>query len=1741
MKRKLARGSIIIELLVIGTILIGVAATSYLAKRGQEAEKAEALTICEVEGGKCCSSTYSCSGSTSGLSCSSGKKCCFGSCIPPASPTPKPCSGTCIPDGEKDSCKTAGSGTCPSHRYCCAEFKPEATPKPTSPPSSVCANTYAGKCVNSSDICSPSTIYTADCPSGKKCVPETASCSAITQLSCPSGFSVSCSADATNVAINWNDLSGASGYVLRVNKDPYSEWMGTGDLWFEPSGSQKTFSIAPNASYKYDVQGKLPGESYPYAGSRCPFATFSCSALAQLPCPSGFSVSCSADATSVNINWNDLSGASGYVLRVNKDPQDDWMGPGDLGLDTSGSQKTFSITPNITYVYDVQGKLPGESYPYSGKRCPFAAFKCTTQPCSGTCIPDGEKDSCQTQGTGVCSDYRYCCATFKPTPTFTPTPYAGQKCENQYAGRCVSKTKVCSPSTTYSADCPSGKKCVPEAASCVDPTPTPISCQSCGDTAPCASGKSCDSQDNCILKSRNQGDCDCNKNCATGYCYQRSGTDYCCNPGEVYDTTNGCHPPYTATPTIGPCTGTCIPDGEKDTCQTQGTGTCSEYKYCCAVFKPTSTPTPTPYAGQKCENQYAGRCVSTSKVCSPSTTYSADCPSGKKCIPEAAYCYTPTPTNTPTPTPTKVILPCPTGFELECYSEGFVWIGWDSVAGADGYVVKLNRIPFGDWKGTGDIEVHSGMPAIAKRLSLDIDYKYSVQGKLPGEEAPYSGKSCPNETFRCDSTPCYGICLPDGEISQCYYQGYGLCPKGKFCCDYVLTDPTPPPPCRFCGDTVPCPGIYTCNGWNQCVMLEWNEKPCHCDQNCRTGYCYKSPSWQNYCCRKGEIWTQEKGCHVPQCLGMCVPDGEQGSCMASGLGTCPENKYCCQTTIEPTVTPYPGFYCQNNHAGKCVDERLNCSPGDTFPSDCPGGQKCVTETAACAEPTPRPLCACPHACETGVGGCNYGTGTLASGYFSCPMECCDGVCPGDFCKENNWRICTYGCKPDVFGGTCIKREEAGFCSSEVIYKCSQESNPVQTCEPDLEGGHCRDAYYWEEQCILDCVSQGNVAEYCNSICTTIPPHCTPEKIAECGSYDIPSFCREDSLGGHCASLMNIDNANGETCETNYDCWSRRCDYPATHYKFDHKICLPELVCKPGDFYSVDYGDFWCNIPCKNDGLGWDGYRAVCSSYQEIFSRYCVDSTVFYKLINPFESPRGESITKGETCENGCLNGACIAKIGDQCEVGEVRLVDGSCLGMVNCPNILEVFNGNCMVRCNSEGKWETTSGCGSIDFGEGLTNKEKYEILETAAKFPDDILKFFDFNFQRIDKVSGTVWDIIDTVMIDWLESFIDRPMVEYCGALSGYVGLPYRIVAIANCGANPSTYAHELTHATKDNDPMLVSSYAKAVGCTRHFFSSETYSFENEEPVSSYGYTDCEEARAEASAMYQVNPCDMKLDYPIQYRWMKDNLYGGKEFCDDATKGYVPDLNMSSVAYNFSSIRKSKVEEEKVKEGKLVRQVINNFAVINKINASVDDPYSININIGMSYQAVKSELGNSTEEKTVNRVRIVNYSGVDGLEPNVFIFNDSDQLIYFHLNPESLKDTYRSYEEWATKYGEPEAIVKSNLERYAIRALFPNIGFTIVFNIEGKILQYERFSPMSIDEYMDTWGVEIERGSLTRQKDFPKGDANRDRKVDGHDFMVWFNNFGKDTGNGASEGDYDGGGKVDINDFGVWLQNFGK
>ena len=99
-----------------------------------------------------------------------------------------------------------------------------------------------------------------------------------------------------------------------------------------------------------------------------------------LPCTNNLSSSCAFSGASVDLSWNAITGASGYMVRLNRAPLSVWGGcpaagcdPNDIAPVVNTNSGTFTITPDTDYQFKIQGTKPGESYPFSGCITPFTS------------------------------------------------------------------------------------------------------------------------------------------------------------------------------------------------------------------------------------------------------------------------------------------------------------------------------------------------------------------------------------------------------------------------------------------------------------------------------------------------------------------------------------------------------------------------------------------------------------------------------------------------------------------------------------------------------------------------------------------------------------------------------------------------------------------------------------------------------------------------------------------------------------------------------------------------------------------------------------------------------------------------------------------------------------------------------------------------------------------------------------------------------------------------------------------------------------------------------------------------------------------------------------------------------------------------------------------------------------------------------------------------------------------------
>ena len=129
----------------------------------------------------------------------------------------------------------------------------------------------------------------------------------------PTGLSSTCSFDGSQLTINWNAVSGAYRYIVRIDRDPFTDWMNSaaGDMWKEPTTNSITVNIDANTNYRYMLQSV--GEYV--LGGQTAWQTKNC------PCnipsrPSSVSPSGTITPGTHTISWPAVTQATSYHVSV---------------------------------------------------------------------------------------------------------------------------------------------------------------------------------------------------------------------------------------------------------------------------------------------------------------------------------------------------------------------------------------------------------------------------------------------------------------------------------------------------------------------------------------------------------------------------------------------------------------------------------------------------------------------------------------------------------------------------------------------------------------------------------------------------------------------------------------------------------------------------------------------------------------------------------------------------------------------------------------------------------------------------------------------------------------------------------------------------------------------------------------------------------------------------------------------------------------------------------------------------------------------------------------------------------------------------------------------------------------------------------------------------------------------------------------------------------------------------------
>jgi hypothetical protein len=617
-------------------------------------------------------------------------------------------------------------------------------------------------------------------------------------------------------------------------------------------------------------------------------------------------------------------------------------------------------------------------------------------------------------------------------------------------------------------------------------------------------------------------------------------------------------------------------------------------------------------------------------------------------------------------------------------------------------------------------------------------------------------------------------------------------------------------------------------------------------------------------------------------------------------------------------------------------------------------------------------------------------------------------------------------------------------------------------------------------------------------------------------------CIDDVLGGHCApTLTNPLKDIGKPCMINADCLTGKCERPST---YSGKICIPNIVCEPDDILPNDPQDpLSCTAKCSHDGLLWLVEVNECSNYQEPNTRFCEGNTAILKN-------NWANIEFGTNCYPGiCTRGMCVSDLTGSCQFGESSYVQGSCSGVSGCPDPSINYSGNCLATCDANGNWKIDNGCGKFTFSLIMSDQIRQEILSVASRMrvPFNNSIFFLRFWQHFNEVS----------------------------LASASYNRNDNIINIYHYGVSGGIYAHEIAHYFQHNNPSLLNNYSRAVGCKQNKASSESFEFIKENPVSTYGAINCREAMAEATEKYYSDMCSMQKEYPIQYNWMKNNMFT-EDTCCGCGVGYAPphssltDLASTTPTRLMTPLKPNVKHQNDNFSDSFFEKISNKYSVIEDVQAQSPVPHRYSFSIGSSLSAVKSELGSPRQTIQKNNIKILVYSSADVTLDNVFYFNNDNKLIYFRLYKNNLKSRFRNYPPFTTEFGEPEAKVYSNVDYRSTRYMYPSQGFTVVVQDDtNEVVQYEAFFSTSLDEYLSIWGNDVDKLKVeqisapkitpTPTPDVP-GDGDGDGVVNIDDYVIWFNNYQEVLG-GNNYGDYYPDDFIDGLDYVIWLTNFGS
>jgi len=568
-------------------------------------------------------------------------------------------------------------------------------------------------------------------------------------------------------------------------------------------------------------------------------------------------------------------------------------------------------------------------------------------------------------------------------------------------------------------------------------------------------------------------------------------------------------------------------------------------------------------------------------------------------------------------------------------------------------------------------------------------------------------------------------------------------------------------------------------------------------------------------------------CYV--CLGIkeCKKVADPPYCN-TGNNECFVDENCKPTpTPKPTNTSTP-VPCIAD--GKCTGPgELCCGKNDYFDLKCP-----VTETRCGIKPTLTPT-PTPKICSVKYE--NRGCGR--SGCVETAMW---QLVTNSDCSITSRCVPNYPeCLPSPTPTLTPKPTPTPYCSTGNPLRC------LYGCEPDSYGGRCK--------------SQPE-------------PYCSDYMYDQCIYGCEPTLSGGKCKPAVCENLKTLEQCNAQNCAW-YGC-STRCLPRGTSY-VDAGCILP--YCSTNNLLRCDYG-------CEPDSYGGRCKSILNCSENLLKCDYGCEPTVSGGKCKPVKCENLKTLEQcnAQYCEwYGCST---------RCLPVGTDLVSAGC--KEPCPSLLS------LLRVNEE--------CGFI--GQTCESQNAY-LLGQLYMCQNDTWQAYGelkilFDGTCSDEEKNKYRDNIGNLPLELHTNEVIQISCPDEGYKSRIIigDVTYQTTACGNIRGNNITLScndpacqpngyyscqyivnHELAHhqaGTTNLSSHEIESFNTTIGCKSN--GKGSFSFE-ENPVTSYGRSNCAEAYAELIAQYIYYPCGVALhpDFSKQYEWLltnPDSPFQGKELC---------------------------------------------------------------------------------------------------------------------------------------------------------------------------------------------------------------------------------------------------------------------